>query len=545
LFAWHPLHVESVAWIAERKDVLSTFFALLALLSYTKYVQENCRRSFWLALVFFALGLLAKPMLVTLPCVLLLLDFWPFKRVAGCWLLVAGSETTGIKRFSIARLVLEKWPFFLLTAGSCVVTFLAQRKGEAVISLAKVSLGHRLENAPVAIVWYLQKFFLPIDLCVLYLIPAKFPVWEVAGSVVVLTLVSVAAWRWREARPYFLMGWLWFLGTLVPVIGLVQVGDQAMADRYTYIPSIGFFIALVFLLAEAAERIQTPKIIAAGFALVVCVACLLVTEHQLQFWRDSETLFRRAIAETRDNDTAHLNLGAALAAQGRSEEALVEFREALRIRPDWHQLHNNIANILDENGRPAEAAAEYRIAIQLDPRVPYQHNSLGITLTELGQYEEAQREFSEAERLDPHYPWPHVETAKLLLAQGRDLDALKELRTAIELEPDNDEILAYTAHVLAANKNADARDGRTALALALKASALTGNKPLVFDALGMALAENGDFTNAEICAQNAFDLALAARMKDTNQIRERLELYQQHQPWRESFRATNAPVKFP
>jgi tetratricopeptide (TPR) repeat protein len=514
-------------------------------MSYTKYVQENCRRSFWLALVFFALGLLAKPMLVTLPSVLLLLDFWPLKRVAGCSLLVAGGETAGIKPISMARLILEKWPFFLLTAGSCVVTFLAQRRGEAVVSLAKVSLGYRLENAPVAIVGYLQKLFLPIDLCAIYPMPYRIPAWEVVVSVAVLVLISVIAWRGRVSRPYFLMGWLWFLGTLVPVIGLLQVGSQAMADRYTYIPSIGFFIAVVFLLVEVAERIQTPKIIAAGLATIIGVTCILVTEYQLQFWRDSETLFRRAIAVTRDNDTAYLNLGATLEAEGRSDEAFVEYREALRLMPGWHQLHNNIANILDEKGRPADAAAEYRAAIELDPRVPYQHNSLGITLTELGQYEEAQREFAEAERLDPHYPWPHVETAKLFFAQGRDLDALTELRTAIQLEPGNYEILAYTAHVLAANKNTDARDGRTALALALKANALAGNKPLVFDALGMALAENGDYTNAEICAQHAFDLALAARMKDTNQIRLRLELYHGRQPWRESFRATNAPVKSP
>ena len=315
-----------------------------------------------------------------------------------------------------------------------------------------------------------------------------------------------------------------------------------MADRYAYIPSIGFFIMVVFLLAEAADRVQTPKIIAAGLAAVVCMGCILRTEYQLPYWRDSEALFRHAIAVTHDNDVAHLNLGAELEAQRRFDEALVECREALRIKPGWFQIYNNIANILDEEGRPAEAADGYRRAIQVDPRVPYLHNSLGSVLVELGQYNEARRELAEAERLDPQYAWPHVEIARLLLAQGHDMDALLELRTAIQLQPADDEILAYTAKVLSANENAPARDGRTALAFALKANSLRGNKPVILDALGMALAENGDYTNALACAQNALELAKTARMKETNAIQTRIELYKQGRPWRESFKTTNSPA---
>jgi len=526
LFAWHPLHVESVAWVSERKDVLSTFFALLTLLAFTQYAQENNRRSFWLALVFFALGLLAKPMLVTLPCLLLLLDFWPLKR------LTPFNRCVG----------LEKIPFFLLTTASCVVTFLAQKKGEAVVSLDRIPLSHRLANAPVAAMEYLQKLCVPANLSVIYPPRTLIPEWETLGSVGILTAISALAWQWRARRPYFLTGWLWFLGMLVPVIGLVQVGNQAMADRYSYFSAVGFFIMVVFLLEEVAERIRATNVMRTGVAITAGLGCIIITEHQLAFWRNSEILFRHAVTVTRDNSAAYVDLGAALGAQERWDEALTDDREALRLEPGWYQLHNNIANILDEHGQKNEAAAEYRQAIALAPRVSYLHKNLGMTLTELGQYDEAFRELSEASQLDPDDPSPHVETAKLFLAQGRDFDALTELRNAIDRQPRNTFLLAYTAHVLAANQNAAMRDGRTAQALALKALELGGTSVTIPDALGMAAAENGDYTNAIICAQNALAMAVTAGQKDTNAIRTRLELYQKHQPWRESFKMTNAPA---
>jgi len=323
LFAWHPLHVESVAWIAERKDVLSTFFALLALLNYAKYVAESKAQGpksklfFTYSLLAFALGLMAKPMLVTLPFVMLLLDFWPLQRF---------SHSTFPR-----ALVREKAPFFLLAAISCVVTFFAQKAGGAVASLAKVSLLYRLESAPVAVMDYLGKFFWPAGLCVFYPLRQNISPFAPIAATGALILISLAAWRARNTKPYLLFGWLWFLGTLVPVIGLVQVGGAAIADRYTYIPSIGFFIAVVFWLADFAARLQTPKIIAAGFAAVILTACVLVTEHQLTFWRDSETLFRRAIAVTRSNDVALINLGVALDVQFRFAEALEIYRQAEKL----------------------------------------------------------------------------------------------------------------------------------------------------------------------------------------------------------------------
>jgi tetratricopeptide (TPR) repeat protein len=532
LFAWHPLHVESVAWISERKDVLSTLFALLALLSYTLYVKENCRRSFWFALVFFALGLMSKPMLVTLPFVLLLLDWWPLQRISGVQIPAA------------RRLVLEKWPFFLLTAISCAVTFVAQRRGEAVVSLQNVSLPYRLENVPVAYAGYLRKIFWPADLAVIYPMPGTISAPAVAASVAVLLLISAAAWLWRRRAPYLPVGWLWFLGMLVPVIGLVQVGGAALADRYTYFSATGIFLAVTFGACDLAGRFQLPKMILPATAAVILATCLALTENQLRFWRDGETLFRHAVAVTQDNDIALVNLGVALDVQGRFDEALVQYHEAARLMPGRYQIHNNLGNILDHLGRTPEALAEYRVAVQLKPGNAALHNSTGEMLAKLGRPEEAAGEFSEAARLDPDYASPHFGLAKVLLQQGRNAGAIDQFREALRLDPENFQILAYTAHVLASIDDPRVRDGRTALVLAVRAGSLTGGlQPLVLDALGMACAETGDFTNATQVTQRALDLAIAARLKQTGAIRQRLELYQNHQPWRESFLATNAPGK--
>ncbi len=556
LFAWHPLHVESVAWIAERKDVLSTFFALLSLLAYARYVQAKgeaegalreadkkpapasnqpraSRNAFWLALIFFTLGLLAKPMLVTLPFVMLLLDFWPLQRLT----LDAGQEA------KIRRLLAEKIPFFILAAISCVITIFAQKSGEAVVSLIHVPLLYRLENAPVAIASYLWKFIWPTDLCVIYPQEA-ISAWQIILSLAVLLFISARAWRCRKTKPYFLFGWLWFLGTLVPVIGIVQVGSQALADRYTYIPSIGLLIALVFLARDAAAHIQTPPIIRVGVATLILLAGFGVTEFQLQFWRDSETLFRRAIAETQHNTIAFINLGVALEAEQRPDEALAAYLQAEKFETaPYYQLHDNLGHLLSNLGRHADALAEYQTAVGLRPNDPYPHNAVGSEWAALEKFDAALKEFSAAEKLNPYYAWPHIETAKVFFKQGRALDAVSELHRAAELDPNNFQILATVAHYLAANENTLARDGQSALALATKADALTEHtQPMVLDVLGMAYAATGDFTNAQTCAQNAIDLGTAAGMKNLEPFRQRLALYQQNQPWRESFGAANAPL---
>jgi tetratricopeptide (TPR) repeat protein len=569
LFAWHPLHVESVAWISERKDVLSMFFALLTLLAYARYAQcvtrDLCQvtrtnstlspvtrrpaealakaghpsRFYWLALIFFALGLMSKPMLVTLPFVMLLLDYWPLQRLS----------TLNPQPSTYQRLVLEKWPFFLLAAASCVVTFLvqSQRSGEAVASLELVPLHYRFCNALTSYGIYMLKMAWPVGLAVFYPLPDHLTwllLMAATASAVVLVIISSFVWRAGRAHAYLPVGWLWFLGTLIPVIGLVQVGAAALADRYTYIPSIGVFIAVTFGICGLADRFQFPKKAIATAAALILAICLILTENQLRYWHDSETLFAHALAVTKNNHVAHVNLGVALEEKGKIKEALAEYRAAEQLAPELYHIHNNLGNLLDNLGHPNEALTEYRWAVLLSPGRPSLHNSAGMVLAELGRFDEAMSQFKEAARLDPTYPWAHFEIGKMRLKQGRDAEAIDEFRAALRIDPNNFQILAYTAHVLAADENPQIRGGRTALVLAVKAKVLTdGTQPYVLDALGMACAETGDFTNALEVTQRAIDLATAAKMKKLEPLQRRLELYKNHQPWRESFLFTNTPPK--
>jgi tetratricopeptide (TPR) repeat protein len=533
LFAWHPLHVESVAWIAERKDVLSTFFALLSLLSYAKYAKGNCRRSFWFALVFFALGLLAKPMLVTLPFVLLLLDYWPLKRFPA-------SDF----RFPVfLRLALEKWPFFLLVTGSCVLTFLAQHNGGAVASLQNVPLDYRLYDFPLAYMRYLQKIFWPENLCVFYPLPEIISPLATAAAAAVLISISAAVWFARKHSPYWIVGWLWFLGTLVPVIGLVQVGSAAMADRYSYFPAVGLFLAAAMGFRDAAEKFQVSKKIIAMSAGLILAICLALTHNQLNYWRDDISLFSRAIAVTAHNETGHLNLGVALEKAGRKTEAMAEYRKALQIEPKHADTHNNLANLLDDSGHPDEAQAEYLTALQIDPHYVAAHNNFGTLLVKLGRFDEAMKHYAEAVRLDPS-DWhaPFLE-GKALLKEGHDAEAIPFFQQAVKIDPDNLHILTYLAQVLASDQNLKIRNGQVALALAAKANDLSGGyQPVMIDAMAMAYAEIGQFDEARQAEESAVKLATALDMtNDLPDIRQRLQLYQNNQPFRQSF--INSPEK--
>jgi tetratricopeptide (TPR) repeat protein len=388
----------------------------------------------------------------------------------------------------------------------------------------------------------LQKIFWPDNLAVIYPLPEKIPALAVAASAAVLVLVSAGAWRARRRSPWLIVGWLWFLGMLVPVIGLVQVGGAALADRYTYLPATGIFLAVAFSARELAGRFQFPKIILPATAALVSGACLFLTEKQLGYWRDSETLFAHTLAVTKNNDVACVNLGVALEQEGKLADALAEYHAAEKLAPGRYQIHNNLGNLLDNLGQPDAALLEYREAIRLDPKPPFLHDSLGIVLAESGRFAEAMNEFTNAAKLDSTYPWPHFQMAKALLKQGRDAEGVDEFFKALQLDPDNFQILAYIAHVLAAEENAQVRNGPRALVLAAKANKLAGGaQPFVIDVLGMAFAENGNFSTAQTCAQTALDLATAAKMKKLEPLQQRLELYKKHQPWRESFLFTNMP----
>lgn len=537
LFAWHPLHVESVAWVSERKDVLSTFFTLLSLLSYTRYVRENRRRSFWLCGLFYVLALLSKPMPVTLPLVMLFLDFWPLNRFAPFGLEAREPGLPQVQPASFAMLVWEKWPFFLVAAASCVVTYLAQ--SHAVSSLAWVPFNLRLENSVAAYATYLGKMVWPLHLAIFYPFNLRPPIaWSlVEESVILLTGISIIAWMERKGQPWILVGWLWFLVTLVPVIGLVQVGAQSMADRYTYFPLVGIFLAVAFSVQALIERFRFLGKWVLPTAILILGLCVLVTENQLSYWHDSETLFRHSL-EVVDSSTAHCNLAAALKDQKRNSEATREYIMAIRINPEMELAYWNLGQIFAEEGKLELAAVYYREAVNRKPGSPVPYDNLGIILIKLKRPDEALKEFADAANVDTGAAEPHFLTGRLLLQRGKDEDAVNQLRQAAELDPNDPEILIYTASVLAADEDPKVRNALEAIKLAQKAVSVTDNQqPAAFDAMAMSYAEKGDFGAANLFQSQAINLAQAIGQSDDLELmKQRMELYEKHQPWRESFR---------
>jgi protein O-mannosyl-transferase len=526
-FAWHPLHVESVAWIAERKDLLCALFGLLSLYAYARYATggNNRKWHYALALVCFALGLMAKPMLVTWPFVLLLLDYWPLHRVR--------LSEPGWPRVFL-RLTLEKWPFFLLTALSCAVTFLAQRE-EAIMDLAHRPLEARIANAIIAYATYLAKTVWPRDLAILYPLPDHLSDLTLAISAAVLIAISVLAWRTRISRPYIMIGWLWFLGTLVPVIGLVQVGRQALADRYTYLPLIGVFIATAYGARHFALRFGTKSLLV---PIAILAAFNLATRHQLTLWKDSSTLFAHTVAVTRDNAVARINLGVAFEQNGRTNEALAQYQEATRIDPNRPAAHNNIANLLSARGQRDQALIHYEKALALQPTAPLAHLNLATLLIEMGRHEDAMRHYAEAARLAPNDPRPPYMMARAFLKRNQSAQAIVQLREALRRNSADIDALVMLARILASDESPANRNGTEAVRLAERANELAGGQqPFVLDALAMAYAEAGRFEEAQRVAQRAVEILQQAGAQDAvAELRQRLTLYQARQPYRETHR---------
>jgi len=552
LFAWHPLRVESVAWIAERKDVLSALFGLLTLHAYVRYVESRSsagagdkrpprrdRRFYGLTPVLgcFALGLLAKPMLVTLPFVFLLLDYWPLQRSpAGPDLEppAPAPEKSSVAKLSWRSLVAEKWPFFALAAGSAIVTVLAQR-AEAIVGLTPCPLEVRVGNAILSYGRYLLKTFWPADLAVLYPLSTHVPWVSVLAAAVVLVALSAYAWHFRQSRPHVLVGWLWFLGTLVPVIGLVQVGGQAMADRYTYIPSIGLCLALVWEAARWRPAGGRSAPATAAIAALVLVAAIACTDRQLRYWQDTETLFTHTLAVTTDNAVAHVNLGVALEAQGHRTPALRHYLEAVRINPDLAQAQNNLANLQDELGQSDDALSHYQAALRLKPNALLIQLNLGTLLVKLGRFAEAKDLYTAAAKAHPNDARPHYLLGKAWLRQNRSSEALAEFREALRRNPDDLPTLICLARFLAACSDPAMRNGPQAVAIAERANELTeGKRPAVLDVLAMAYAETGRYPDAQQAARRALEQISATEPTNTSAIQDRLRLYEASQPYRES-----------
>jgi tetratricopeptide (TPR) repeat protein len=426
LFAWHPLRAESVAWVAERKDVLSGFFWFVALWAYAVYVdrrRNGTRGAMWfyaVALVAFALGLMAKPMLVTLPCVLLLLDVWPLKRLSSLR--------------SAGWLLLEKLPFFLLTAVSARITYLVQKESGAVTDA--LSLSARLENAAVSVVRYLGKFLAPFDLAVLYPHPGEWPARKVAaGLVIIVALTALAAWQLRR-RPWIAIGWLWFLGTLVPVIGIVQVGLQSMADRYTYLTMLGVELAVLWSIRDWAVSAAARRGCAVA-TVAVLLFCAARTWNQLGVWKNSFTLFDHAIAVTENNYLAHDNRGLFLYKSGKVEEAIADYRAALAINPSYLNANNNLGHALYELGRPAEAIPFFRTALKAKSDHLEVRNNLANALSDVGQLDEAMEHYEFVLARQPNHVNALNGSGVVLAMRGKPAEAKAQLEKALALAPDN------------------------------------------------------------------------------------------------------------
>jgi tetratricopeptide (TPR) repeat protein len=535
LFALHPLHVESVAWVSERKDVLSAFFFMLTLWAYASYAKaegrlrnaesgiqraaatntqhatRNTPRAslfhppssilYLLSLVFFALGLMSKPMLVTLPFVLLLLDYWPLRRFQLSTLNSQPSTTP-------LRLVLEKAPFFILSALSCVVTFLVQRACGAMAPLAKTPFDLRLANALVAYARYLGKTLWPSDLAVFYPYSRlSLDSWQVAGAALLLLAATAAVVLARKQRPYLLVGWLWFLGMLVPVIGLVQVGKQSWADRYTYLPHIGLFLLIAWGASAVIARWKWPRLIVIAAAGLTLAACGLVTSRQLAHWRNTQTLFQHAIAVTAENFVAYTVIGNALMEEGKLPEAIEQCRKALEIAPDYSEAHNTLGNIYARQEKYDEAIAHYRAALQADPSYPDPHNGLGNVLLKQGEFAEAEAQCRETLRLAPlHLPAMFC-LATALHKQGKLDEAADYYRRILALSPNLFTPRRYLGNILVAQgKPAEAA---VQLLLAVKIRPDDADTRTV---LGVALLGNNRTDEA------AAQLREAARLQPTNSI---------------------------
>ena len=490
VFAVHPLHVESVAWIAERKDVLSAVFFILALLAYFHYTRAPSTGRYLIVALVFALGLMSKPMLVTLPFVLLLLDYWP---------LGIKGQRSGATR-PLLQVVIEKIPLIALSVVSSIVTFLAQRK--AIGWTEQLPIMARLSNAVVTYVVYIWQMLWPAKLAVFYPHPEnRLPIWEIILAIIVLIGITAVAYILRKRAPYLITGWLWYLGMLVPVIGFVQVGWQGHADRYTYLPQIGFYIAITWAVADATVSWRFQR---ATLGVVVALLLSVLSWRawlQTSYWRDSETLFTHTLAVTSKNDVGLNNLGIVFLDKGQLDKAIANLQAAIDLRPENGPAHDNLAKALLQKGQVAEAMVHYRKFLEIDPENVEARNTLGTAL----------------------------------IQQGRVSEAIAQWQQALAIQPNNGNAASNLAWVFATCPEDSIRNGPRAVELAEKAMRLSGGKiPMVFRIVAAAYAEDGRFADAIKAAQRGVDLAdsqgnsaLAADLRNS------ISLYEAGRPLRD------------
>jgi tetratricopeptide (TPR) repeat protein len=530
-FAVHPLRVESVAWIAERKDVLSGFFFLLTLLAYVRYARLPW--SPWrYALVFFlfAAGLMAKPMLVTLPLILLLLDFWPLNRLAPA----KSQPAFRWKSFALSRRVLlEKIPLLALVLGSCIATILAQEK--AIQNFAQYSLGLRMANAANSYMTYFKQMVCPVELAIFYPYSAKYlhPA-NILCAVFLLLLLFGVTWALRRRYPFLIVGWWWYFIMLIPVIGIVQVGSQAHADRYTYLPHIGLIIAFVWLAVPKKDAFPSYPW-KRSMALVILLLFSRLAYLEASQWKNSETLWRRALAHTPPNVIVHTNLGMLLIESGRVDESLHHFQQAAEIDPSYSEALINYGSVLPLVGRGKEAIFVCQKALEINPRSIAAYFNMGIALTTEGREEDAIAAYQAALEVDPRFKEAYGNLGVLFFKKGNIPQAVSCYQKALEIDPQFVLALNNLAWVLATHPEPLYRNGFQAVKHAEKADQLSGGKnPVILKTLAAAYAETGQFSNAIRIAEAAIARTQPADPSTTN-LRDQLAFYQKNQPWRESF----------
>jgi Flp pilus assembly protein TadD len=534
IFAIHPLRVESVAWIAERKDVLSAVFFFLTLIAYTRYARGPSFGRYSILAILFACGLLSKPMIVTVPAILLLLDYWPLARNRR-------SEVSGQR--SAIHLVVEKLPLIALSLVSSAITFLIQIRSHE--SIVQLQLSWRLQNAVVTYVTYIWQIFWPTNLAVFYPHPDnRLAVWQVALAAIFLIAVTWAAFVLRKSCPYLLVGWLWYLIMLLPVIGIIEVGLQGHADRYTYLPHVGLYIALSWLVADLSASLRARKQILGGASAVAVLVLTACSWKQTTYWRNSDALWTHTLAVTQNNDVALTNLGNAFLDRGQLDDALAYLQRALDIRSSSENrhyslslaiIHDTIGNVLARIGRLDEALGHFRQAIDLRPDFPDAHYNLGVALSRKGDVDGAITQWRATLALRPNDPGTNTSLANALVQRGLFREAVPHFEIALQSEPDSTAPLNNLAWLLSVAPDSAVRNGKQAVEFALRLNRVTNHgNPFFIRTLAAAYAEAGQFEKAIETGQTASGLAHAQGQHElAAKVEEETNFYRGHQAFRD------------
>ena len=559
LFAIHPLRAESVAWVAERKDVLSALFFMLTLAAYARYARKRSVGRYVLTAALLACGLLSKPMLVTVPFVLLLLDYWPLARcqksdvppAQGYGVAGRGSPTDNpalrrgqkTEAQTWLKLVVEKIPLIILSIPTSIATFVIQERSAG--SVAQLPFPWRLENAVVSYVVYLWEMIWPVNLAVFYPHPEnQLAIWQVAFAAFLLVAITALVFALHATRPYLLVGWLWYLVMLLPVIGIVQVGLQSHADRYTYLPEIGLYLALIWLTADLTAALRYGRQVAGALAVAVIVILSACSWKQVGYWKDSETLWRHALAVTQNNDLAQANLGMVLAEGTRIEEGIEHLQSALAVRsgpvhPHYALslalIHCDLGYALARQGKLVDAAMHLRTAVELQPDYPDAHYNLATTLAQQGDAREAIGEFRRTLELRPADAEAHTSLANLLVREGFISEGMAQYEAALQWTPGAVLPLNNLAWILSASPNAPIRNGAKAVELAERAVQLSDNKVAIYlRTLAAAYAEAGRFEPALQVARRGLRLVEAENNPEgTRVFQNDMELYRAGSPLRD------------